>query len=91
MDIPSDELSALSQAHAHHGRTAKSLIRQAWFNGDYSVLHSSIDSGALQRFRNSEHGGPSGLSKINLKKLIEPTRKKSLHMALTRNVPFGQK
>ena len=68
--IPSDELTALHTAHVMHGRRAKSLIRDLWREGaHHSTLHSSVDRSALQRFRNSEHGGPSGLNRLSLSKL----------------------
>lgn len=70
--IPADELEALRLCHVHHGRNAKSLIRRAWFSGNYSWAHSSIDTSALQRFRNSEHGGNKGLQRVTISRLPEP-------------------
>lgn len=67
--IPSDEVTALYETHVHHGRKAKALIRQAWQTGNYAELAPSIDHSALQRFRNSAHGGPAGLQKISFEKL----------------------
>jgi len=71
MTIPSDELTALANAHIYHGRKAKMLIRNAWITGIYSGFHGSIDASALQRFRNASYGGPRGLLKINLKSLTQ--------------------
>ncbi len=71
MNIPSDELTALANAHIYHGRKAKEMIRQAWLTGNYDDFRSRVDVPALQRFRNAKHGGPAGLQKINLKKLTQ--------------------
>lgn len=68
-EIPIDEIYALRAAHEYFGRTAKKEIRSAWWNGNYSAFPSHIDTGALQRFRNSEHGGPEGLHRLVLSKL----------------------
>jgi len=64
-DLPEDQKQALRLAHQHHGRNAKAMIRDAWMNGNYSPLDSSIDSGALQRLRNSG----ADLQKIVISKL----------------------
>lgn len=69
-DIPADEIEALRLCHKHHGRNAKSMIRDAWMTGNYRDLSSEIDSGALQRFRNSPHGGPSRLNSLVLARLL---------------------
>jgi hypothetical protein len=69
--IPSDELTALATAATIWPHSAKTHIRQAWATGDYYKFTAhGIDASALQRFRNSSHGGPSGLTRLNLKKLI---------------------
>jgi len=71
MNIPSDQLTALASAAAIWPRSAKTHIRQAWVTGDYHKFDAhNIDSSALQRFRNAAHGGPSGLAKLSLKKLL---------------------
>jgi hypothetical protein len=71
MTIPSDQLTALAVAATIWPRSAKTHIRQAWITGDYYKFNAhGIDAPALQRFRNASHGGPAGLKRLNLKKLI---------------------
>lgn len=70
-NIPSDELTALAWCHIEHGRKAKSLIREFWMNGNHKIFNAGIDYNAIQRFRNAAHGGPSGLQKLSLKKLVQ--------------------
>lgn len=72
LGIPQDELQAIHAAFQIWGRRVKGLIRAAWFDGDYAryLGHADkIDHAALQRFRNSEHGGPVGLKQIPMKRL----------------------
>jgi hypothetical protein len=67
--IPLDERTALLNAYLCHGRKARWMIHKAWFDGNYRDFASVIDYAALQRFRNSEHGGPTTLHRIVWKQL----------------------
>ena len=61
-----DQLEALRTWAKHYGRTWKSSLRHAWFDGDYETFQYSATSAYLQQVRNTF--GPSWLVRFVLPK-----------------------
>lgn len=61
-ELTNEQLYALREFANIEGRTWKSVLRQAWMNGDYGI-HGEI-SNSLQQIRNSF--GPSWLVRFRL-------------------------
>jgi hypothetical protein len=67
--LTSDEINAVLDAVKIHGRSrAKSAIRQAWFDGNYSNQCLDQHSSTLQNLRNRD-GGRAALDNTILRHL----------------------